>query len=162
MDDKRYNVDAIKQRLVEYRERERDIDNQIERLERFTMKMTSIGATVISDMPKAISPSHDRIADMVAQKEELERVIREDVQLQSEERQAIEEILKHLKHSDEKAVIRMRYFDGASWNDVVDMVFGGKSDFIGKEDTYLRRVHKIHGSALLNMSIYLEEQNMAL
>ena len=31
MDDKRYDVEAVKQRLTEYLENERDIDNQIER-----------------------------------------------------------------------------------------------------------------------------------
>lgn len=157
MEEKKYDVESVKNRLVEYRERERDIDNQIERVERLEMKMTSIGSPVISDMPKAASPSHDKIGSMIAQKEELEICIREDIQKQEKERAEIEIILKQLKHSDERAVIRMRYFDGASWNDVVDMLFGGKTDFLGKEDTYLRRTHKIHGSALLNMAIFIEE-----
>lgn len=157
MDEKRYDVETVKQRLVEYRERERDIDNQIERVEWLDMKMTSIGSPVISDMPKGASPSHDKIGSMIAQKEELEFCIREDIKKQENERAEIEAILKKLKHSDERAVIRMRYFDGASWNDVVDMLFGAKADFLGKEDTYLRRTHKIHGSALLNMAIYIAE-----
>lgn len=156
MEEKRYDVDAVKHRLIAYREREKDIDNQIERHELLSQKMISIGSPTLSDMPKAVSPSHDKIANMVAMKMELEESIREDVQKQSEERKEIEEILKHLKKSDEKAVIRMRYLDGVSWNDVVDMIFGGKEDFLGKEDTYLRRVHKIHGSALLNMAIYID------
>lgn len=157
MEDKRYDVDAVKHRLIAYREREKDIDNQIERHELLSQKMISIGSPTLSDMPKAASPSHDKIANMVAMKMELEDSIREDVQKQSQERKEIEDILKHLKKSDEKAVIRMRYLDGVSWNDVVDMIFGGKEDFLGKEDTYLRRVHKIHGSALLNMAIYIDE-----
>lgn len=156
MEEKKYDVDAVKHRLIAYREREKDIDNQIERHELLSQKMISIGSPTLSDMPKAVSPTHDKIANMVAMKMELEESIREDVQKQSEERKEIEEILKHLKKSDEKAVIRMRYLDGVSWNDVVDMIFGGKEDFLGKEDTYLRRVHKIHGSALLNMAIYID------
>lgn len=157
MDEKKYDVEAIKNRLVEYRERERDIDNQIERIERLEMKMTSIGSPTISDMPKAASPSHDKIGSMIAQKEELETCIREDIKKQESERIEIEGILKKLKHSDERAVIRMRYFDGASWNDVMDMLFGSRNDFLDREDTYLRRTHRIHGSALLNMAIYIEE-----
>ena len=156
MEDKRYDVEAVKNRLIEYREREKDIDNQIERHELLSQKMISIGSPTLSNAPKGVSTSHDKIANMVAMKMELEESIHEDVRKQSEERQDIENILKHLKKSDEKAVIRMRYLDGVSWNDVVDMIFGGKEDFLGKEDTYLRRVHKIHGSALLNMAIYID------
>lgn len=155
-DKERYDTDAVKYRLIEYRERERDIENQLERLNRIEMKLKSIGSPVMSDMPKSPNASQDRIADMIAQKIDLESEIRMTVAEQKQERDAIGLILKKLKYSDERAVIRMRYFDGASWNDVSDMLFGGKEDFLGKEDTYLRRTHKIHASALINMAIIIE------
>lgn len=152
----RYDTDAVKYRLIEYRENERDIENQLERLDRLELKLRSIGSPVFSDMPKSPSPSQDRMADMIARKVDLENEIRDAVAEQKKEREAIESILKKLRHSDERAVIRMRYFDGVSWYAVSDMLFGGKDDFLDKEDTYLRRSHKIHGSALLNMAIIIE------
>ena len=79
MDEKRYDVNAVKERLNQYREKERDIDNQIERLERIVSKMTGAGAQVITDMPRAPSVSTDRMAELVGQKEELEASIREAV-----------------------------------------------------------------------------------
>lgn len=165
MEEKRYDVDAIRDRLNEYRETERDIDNQIERLEHLNSKMVGVGAQVLSDMPKAPSPSNDRMADLVAQKEELENLIRTMVTSQSRERMEIESILSHLRKRDERAVIRMRYFDRSSWNEVTKMLFGSKGDFDEKADTYLRRAHRVHGDALLNMAKYIEEskeQNMAI
>lgn len=152
MDEKRYDVDAVKERLNEYREKERDIDNQIERLERLTSKLTGVGAQIITDMPRAPSVAGDRMAELIGQKEELELSIREAVAEQSEEWKAIESILVQLKHSDERAVIRMRYHDREAWNVVTKMMFGSRADFDGKAETYLRRIHKIHGSALLNMA----------
>lgn len=164
MDEKRYDVAAMKERLNRYRENERDIDNQIERLERLVSKMTGAGSQVITDMPRAPSVSTDRMAEFVEQKEELEASIRKAVEEQSCERSKIESILKQLAHSDEKAVIRIRYFDRESWSVVTKMMFGGKDDFYRKEDTYLRRVHKIHCSALLNMAKVLEDggSNLAI
>jgi hypothetical protein len=159
MDEKRYDVAAVKDRLNEYREKERDIDNQIERLERLVSKMTGAGAQVITDMPRSPSASGDRMAELIGHKEELETSIRKAVEEQSEERRRIEEILKRLRHSDERAVIRIRYFDRENWSIVAEVMFGGKDDFLGKEETYLRRVHKIHGSALLNMARIIEDGN---
>ena len=52
MEEKRYNVTAVKDRLNSYRENARDIDNEIERLERLISKMSGVGAQVISDMPR--------------------------------------------------------------------------------------------------------------
>ena len=57
MEEKRYDVAAVKERLNEYREKERDIDNQIERLVRLVTKMSSVGAQTITDMPR--SPGSD-------------------------------------------------------------------------------------------------------
>lgn len=152
----RYDTDAVKYRLVEYREREKDIDSQTERLDRLEMKIRSVGSPTLSDMPKSPSPPQDRTTALIADKIDLENDIRQAIAEQRKEKEAIETILRKLRHSEERAVIRMRYFDGASWNDVVDMLFGGKDDFLGKEDTYLRRTHKIHGSALLNMAIIIQ------
>ncbi len=156
IDETRCGTDAVKHRLVEYRERERDIENQLERLDRIELRLKSIGSPALSDIPKSPSASQDKTADIIAQKIDLENEIKMAVAEQRQERNAIESILKKLKHSDERAVIRMRYFDGASWEDVVGMLFGGKEDFLRKEDTYLRRTHKIHGSALMNMAIIIQ------
>lgn len=156
IDETRYDTDAVKYRLIEYRERAKDIEIQTERLDRLEMKILSIGSPTLSDIPKSPSPPQDRTTALIADKIDLENDIRQVIAEQRREKEAIEVILRKLRHSEERAVIRMRYFDGASWNDVVDMLFGGKDDFLGKEDTYLRRTHKIHGSALLNMAIIIQ------
>lgn len=160
IDETRYDTDAVKYRLIEYRERAKDIESQTERLDRLEMKILSIGSPTLSDMPKSPSPPQDRTTALIADKIDLENDIRQAITDQRQEKEAIEVILRKLRHSEERAVIRMRYFDGASWNDVVDMLFGGKDDFLGKEDTYLRRTHKIHGSALLNMAIIIQGGNL--
>ncbi len=157
MEEKQYDTDAIKEWLNDYRETERDIDNQIERLDRIDIQMTSISSPVISDMPRAPSPVYDRAAALVAMKVDLEAEIREAMQSQKKKRELIEEILKHIRSSDERAVIRIRYIDRASWYAVTDILFGGREDYLNKEETYLRRVHKIHGSALQNIAKYVDE-----
>lgn len=160
IDETRYDTDAVKYRLIEYRERAKDIESQTERLDRLEMKILSVGSPTLSDMPKSPSPPQDRTTALIADKIDLENDIRQAIAEQRREKEEIEVILRKLRHSEERAVIRMRYFDGASWNDVVDMLFGGKDDFLGKEDTYLRRTHKIHGSALLNMAIIIQGGNL--
>lgn len=159
MDEKHYDVEAVKTRLYEYREIAKEIDTQSERLERLKSKMYGVGAQAITDMPRAPSPAHDRISDLVQQKEELEKEIQEAIERQRSEREFLEGVIKHLRRSEERAVIRIRYFDCASWNDVVDLMFGDKPDLLEKEDGYLRRVYKLHGQALFSMAKYIEEND---
>ena len=157
MNEKRYDVATVKERLKLYRDAERDIDNQIERLERIVAKMTSAGTKIITDMPKAPSAADDRMAELVGLKEELELSIKKAIKSQSEKRDKIESILGYVQHPDERAVIRIRYIDRENWRTVAKMMFGMNDDFDYREDTYVRRVHKIHGSALLDMARIMDE-----
>jgi len=151
--EQKYDVDAMKERLYSYRESDKEIDEQIERLERLVSKMSRPGATALSDMPKNHSASTDRMADMVSRKEELESCIKVAIRKRDSERKSIESMLKKLKRADERSVIRMRYFDGVGWNDVNRMMFGRKDDFDEREDSYLRRVHHLHSNAIIHLAM---------
>lgn len=156
--DGRFDVPALKKRLIGYTDLEREIDNQIERLENIESKMYSIGSPELSDMPKASTVVGDRIGNMVAKKSELEETVRELVKRQSEERAWIQETLRHIKKADERAVIQMRYIDSESWQRVSYMLFGCNEDYPQREESYLRRTTKLHGRALVNMVNYLNSK----
>lgn len=157
MEDKQYDVDAVIAWLDQYRDTEEEIDGQIERLERLESRMQGISAQVLTGMPRSSSASTDRMADMLSQKEDLEKSINEAVKQQSLERVRIESVLKKSCKPEEKSVIRMRYIDRSEWEDVLDMLYGGKPDFLEKEDSYERRMYRKRESALWKMARYLEE-----
>ena len=157
-DTKPYDVAAIKARLNRYRETERDIDNQIERLERLTVKMTTVGAQVISDIPKAPGPSNDRLSILVDRKDRLDGKLREAINEQNREWNSIEEILAELDSSDEKAIIRMRYHDCEDWNTVSFLVYGNRDDYAEREESYQRTMYRVHGRALMNMARAIENR----
>ncbi len=154
---KKYTVDDVKEILRDYRDSEKDIDMQIERLDRIEMKLKSIGSPSLSGMPRDPSPSNSRMADMIATKIDLENEIKRSVEELKAKRKSIESIISKLRHSEERAVIRLRYIDGMGWDEVLDVLFGGKSDFLDKEESYNRRMYMIHGSALSNMAHVLND-----
>ena len=154
------HIAAIKQRLDEYRIDDREIENQLERLERLEAKMKDVGAQVITDMPRSPSPAHDRMADYVSQKDSLTETLRRMIRKHSEDREVIERVVaKGLKKPDERAVIRYRYVDMYEWPDVIDCLFGGKEDYIDKEDTYKRKTYALHSDAIYKMTEYVEMTN---
>ena len=157
MEEKQYYVDAVREWLDQYLDTEKEIDGQIERLERLESRMQGISAQVLTGMPRSPSASTDRMADMLSQKEELEQEIKDAVSQQGLVRTKIETILKRSCKSEEKSVIRMRYIDRSEWKEVLDMMYGGKPDFLDREDSYERRMYRKHDSAILNMARYLED-----
>ena len=83
------------------------------------------------------------------------RNLRKEAQEEAE-REAIERIIENLKTANERAVIRLRYFDRLEWSDVTFLLFGDRADYIDKMDIYQDRTYKIHGRALWKMAEVLE------
>ena len=152
---KRYDVSMLKKRLSQYKELEREIECEQERLDNIETKMYTIGSPELSDMPRATTVIGDRIGGLVARKEELSGTLNSLIQQQKEERLWIEGILRNLKKADERAVIRMRYIDFESWDRVAYMLFGSCEDYPSKMESYVRRTTRLNGTALVNMVNYL-------
>lgn len=145
-------IDAMKERLRDYRSMNKEIENQIERLERMEMKISSIGSPVLSDMPKSPSTAYDRMASSVARKVDFENEIKELIAERDSERRSLESLIRQLKKPDERAVIRMRYLDIEDWEDILMMIFGGQRDFNDKYDNYKQRMFRLHSAAISNMA----------
>lgn len=149
-------IEEVKWRLDNFRLDEEELDFQQERLERLNAKMLEVGAQVITDMPRAPSTEPDRITDYIIKKDQLEKSVSDLLDRHSMEREMFEQIItRGVRQPSRRAVIRIRYLDARSWNDVVDIMFGGKTDFTSKEESYLRRVHRLEGEALENMAEYI-------
>lgn len=129
----------------------REIDNQIERLERIEATMNSAASPVLSDMPKSPGVKTDRTAMLVIRKMELEETIKAAIEAEAEERAAIELLIQRLKKPDERAVIRLRYFDRAGWPEICKILFGEAEDYEDNIENYMRKTFRLHGTALVSL-----------
>ncbi len=145
-------VHMVKERLYMYRNRDRDIDCQLKRLELLESRIFSIGSPKYSDMPKGSSVVGDKVADMIAEKVDIESDIQKLREDKQSERLWIEEIIAKLEDPNERNVIRARYLDGGDWKDVCEVIYGWRNDYFQKEKSYLRNITNIHRRALLNIA----------
>lgn len=147
----------IKERLGAYLKLLREIDNQNERLDRMAITYGSPPGPDLSGMPRPKGGVSDRVGSAVAKKMELEEHVRD---LEAEERRenaAIEAMIRQLDDPDERAVIRLHYFDRATWDDTAAALFGDQPDYIERLESYQNRTFKLHGRALLNLARILEQ-----
>lgn len=152
IEDEKQAAEAMKERLQDYRLLKRDIDNQIERLERLEEKAGLPSSPNLSGMPKSQNTVPDRLADIIARIIDLKENIKELQCEQDTERKNLEKLIRRLKNADEKAVIRLRYFDFEEWEDIIMLIFGDEIDFIDKYDAYKQKVFRLHKSGIINMS----------
>lgn len=147
----------IKERLHRYTALLRDIDNQRERLDRMEATIGSPSGPSMTGMPRGSGTPSDRTGLMVMRKMELEEQIKETIAEEQKERASIEAMIQRVKHPDERAVLRLRYFDRADWESTCGVLFGDRRDYIDRVDAYQNRTYKIHGRALLNLAAVLDE-----
>ena len=142
----------MRRRLNEYRLLNKEIDNEIERLERLQMKAYSPSSPNLTGMPKAPSSTFDRLAYAASKIADLEDEISALMRERDQERKDIEELVKLLDKPDERAVIRLRYLDSEEWDDIIVVLFGYKEDYDEKFDNYKQRVFRLHSSAVMKLS----------
>lgn len=150
-------TEKIKTRLHDYIAMLREIDNQTERLDLLEAKMQAPPGPDPSGMPRGSGTPTDRTGVMVMRKMELEEQIAKSTAEELQERQAIEALIQQLTKPDERAVLRLRYFDRDEWEEITGVLFGDRADYIEKADTYQKRTFRLHGSALLALAKAAEE-----
>ena len=147
----------IKERLGKYTRLLREIDNQYERLGRMEISMAAPPGPDMTGMPRGSGTPTDRTGMMVLRKLELEEQIKERLTEEREERAALEAMIRQVENPDERAVLRLRYFDRADWDGICAVLFSDRQDYLERIDSYQNRTYKAHGRALLRMAEILKE-----
>jgi len=154
-----YDTNTVKEWLITYREKSRELFCQNERLERLEVRMVGVGAMTITDMPKAPSIQGDRLADLVSLKIELEESIGHGAEEQKLMRDRLEYVLGQIRSANERAVIRMRYIDGEHWDKISELLYANRDDYTDHAESYLRQVYREHGYALYHLARYFAESD---
>lgn len=145
----------IKERLQQYAEMCRDFENQHERYIRLVATIGSPKTQSYDAMPGG-SPSDDALMNKIILKMELETELESDKKALEAERKELEKLIRRLKKADERAVIRMKYFDGMDWVDICHTLYHKQKDYKRMTRQYLDKSYKLHGAALINLAMALE------
>ena len=145
-------TDAIKERLQSYAALQRRLDNKIERLVYLESITGSPSSPNLSGMPGGSGDGNSKTERQIIQKEELKSEIKDMTRREYKERTELERLVKEMQDPDEQTVIEMRYFDNVKWRTICDALYSSNPDYIDKVDKYMKRIFKIHGSALQTLT----------
>lgn len=152
--------ELVKSWLGRYRELSMDADHIEQRIEALRSRLENPGAANLSGMPKAPGFEGDRLGQQLAVigdlEENLRAVLRERWAVYNEIEGAIKQITGR-GAVDQRALLRSRYIDLLPWFDVNFQFFGDKTDFGDREETYLRRCHRLHGAAIAALTALLQD-----
>ncbi|MGP1348501.1 MAG: DUF1492 domain-containing protein [Stomatobaculum sp.] len=144
-------TDAIKEHLQAYADMRRDHENQLERLDRLRAS-AEYKSPSFESMPGGGGGEKDKMTNYVAEVIELEKEIGSALQIMEQERKELDHLIRKIQKADERAVIRMKYFDGMGWTDITHVLFHREDDYKQAGRQYQQRTYKLHGSALVSLA----------
>ena len=78
----------------------------------------------------------------------IDRRLRKLREKEQAEHEALMTIIEALPRPEQRQVLLARYIDGHSWASVSQLLFGRRPDYWLRQESYERRVYRIHGEAL--------------
>ena len=141
------HADAVKEWLQAYRKTEEEIDERLDAIRELRARMTGIKAQEITDMPKAPRVG-DPMEEYVIRLEQMEGNLRERIREHERDRCALLRLIRTLKKTDEREIIRDRYIYGMEWSKIQVRVYHSV------KEAERRRMYRAHDSALEWMGKY--------
>ena len=106
-------------------------------------------------MPRAPGFEGDKLGGIIGAADALNREAAEKEQDVAALYNEIDEAIRKIggKHGVERrTVLQCRYLDTMAWQDVAYLVFGDRTDYSDKFDSFQRRVFNIHKAALEDLA----------
>lgn len=150
--------EMMKDWLAAYRNDEREINEQLEKLRELRARIMGIGAQEITDMPRAPAKIRDVLAEYMIRAEEIEERMNARILQHEKDRAAILRLLDRLKTVEERSIIKHRYLYGREWAEVMVAVYHNSADFGGKQEAYRRKMYRAHDNALRMMAREWDEK----
>jgi len=145
-------TDEIRELLEAYTVFQKRIDNTEERLAFIEQTLDSPSAPSLSGMPSGSRDGTSKQEREVLKKLELEEKLAEMYAEENRKREEIESLINLMDKPDEQTAIEMRYLDRANWKAICTVIYGSEPDFDEHEQRYLKRVFRVHGSALQTLA----------
>ena len=125
------------------------IDCKLEMIAELRSRLTSVSCATDNERVQT-SLKGDKMTDTIAKIIELEELVNDDIDVLVENKKQAREMIEKLESDVEKIVLYKRYFDCKSF------------EKIAVECNYSwRHVHRLHGSALVNLDKIIECHNMS-
>lgn len=149
----------VKERLRRYADLLDEIDMQRLRLDMMRGDMGGLRSPSYDSQGSGSGQADpDGVHRKAARAIALEERIEADRLRAEAEHDELERMVSRVPHAMERAVLRMRYFDRMSWDEVAFSLYGDRADYLDMAFEYRQRVYKRHREAVLSLALVGAEE----
>lgn len=153
------STDQVKEWLSRYTDAVREVTLLRARADAIRDRAASPASPTLDGMPRAPGFDGDKLGGIIGAADALDREAAEKEQDAAALYDEIDGAIRQIdgKHGAERrTVLQCRYLDTMAWQDVAYLVFGDRTDYSDKFDSFQRRVFNIHKAALEDLAQVLD------
>ena len=150
---------AVKEWLSRYAVAAKEVRLLRERADAIRTRAASPASPTLDGMPRVPGFDGDKLGGIIGAADALDREAAEKEQDAAALYDEIDRAIRKIggKHGVERrTVLQCRYLDTMAWQDVAYLVFGDRTDYSDKFDSFQRRVFNIHKAALEDLAQVLD------
>lgn len=152
-------IQLVKDRLARSVKLRQRLAKKCDRLDALELQISSPSSPRLDGMPRGGTPKHDRLADMIASKLDLEAQIREIREQIRKDARQLAGLFEDLPPKQE-LVCCLRYVDGLSWPETIAAMYDGADDWEDDPEKYQNITYKEHGKALASLALIMKERGI--
>ena len=142
---------AMRKRLEAYVDTRNELEMQALRLDQKRQQVGDIKSPKYEPTAAASSTPGNPVARDVIALERLEERVAELTAQERSEHEALELIISRVTNAQQRALLRMRYFDLMEWPDIAFSFYGDSIDYITEEREYVTKCYRLHTRAVSSM-----------
>lgn len=141
---------AMRKRLEAYIDLRRELKMQALRLDQMRQTVGDVKSPRYEPGKASATPG-DAVARSVVALEALEERVAELADREAEEHDALERIICRVTNAQQRALLRLRYFDMMEWPEIAFSFYGDRIDYITEERDYVAKCYRLHTRAVSSM-----------
>ena len=139
-----------KEFLQQYRDANDAINAKLDQIHRLRDLATKTTQTLSGTQVKS-SGSQDKLAAIVEKIVDMETEVDDAIDDLQKTKRQVETAITEVPNVKQRAVLMRRYINGDPWPRICTAIFGNRTDFQDRYDSYLRTIYRWHGYALKNI-----------
>lgn len=146
------SISGTRNRLSAFLNLKEELRIQADRLTRKRESMGDVASPTMEHGRSFRAAGDEAMCRRVAEIDEIAERVEHLEAAAKTEGDILERAMSSLRVAEQREVLILRYIDGMDWDSVVFCKYGGRTDYLAREEEYRQSVYSLHNRAIASLA----------
>ena len=146
------SISGTRNRLSAFLNLKEELRIQTDRLSRKRESMGDVASPTMEHGHSSRATGDEAMCRRVAEIDDIAERVEHLEAAAKTEGDILERAMSSLRVAEQREVLILRYIDGMDWDSVVFCKYGGRTDYLAREEEYRQSVYSLHNRAIASLA----------